>query len=406
MLASVLLNNEAALAWTEEEKGEFDSRYIPPYQIPLVPHIPWQDRSIRIPAKTREGVIGFLKGKIRTGLYERSQSSYRSAFFAVEKKDGKIRIVHDLQKLNEVTVRDAALPPNMDEMTEDLCCRSIYTGLDVFAGYDQIGLDVESRDPTSFESPLGLLRLCKLSQGLTNAVGVFQKTMRYVYAEEVPEKAQVYVDDLTVKGPATLYKGPDGLRKSIPGNPNIRRFVYDHAQDLNVILHKMKRFGGTFSGKKIELGVREVKIVGYVCSLDGRRVAGSAIAKLEKWVVCKNPHEVRMLLGLLGVARIWVKGFGAMVRPLVNLTKGSVADFEWTKDCDEAVQKAKEAVKSCGVLKPLDYSVIDRRPPILAVDASTDGCGIEIAQIDEKGRRRTARFMSVYYTDVQRRYTA
>jgi hypothetical protein len=124
LLASVLLNNEAALAWTEEEKGGFDERYIPEYRIPLVPHVPWQDRGIRIPAKTKEQVIAFLKDKIKAGLYERSQSAYRSGFFAVEKKDGKIRIVHDLQKLNEVTVRDAAVPPLMDEMTEDITIRN------------------------------------------------------------------------------------------------------------------------------------------------------------------------------------------------------------------------------------------------------------------------------------------
>ncbi|OXH56961.1 hypothetical protein J002_02716 [Cryptococcus neoformans] len=90
LIASVLLQQEDALAWTEAEKGCFDTKYIPLHRIPLVPHVPWQDKVIRIPAKTREKVIAFMKEKLKSGLYERSQSSYRSAFFPVEKKDGNV----------------------------------------------------------------------------------------------------------------------------------------------------------------------------------------------------------------------------------------------------------------------------------------------------------------------------
>ena len=88
MLGMVLLRNEMALAWTEDEKGGFNESFIPPYKIPVIQHTPWQDRNIRLPIKTRDQVIQFLKDKLRNGLYERSQSSYRSGFFAVEKKDG------------------------------------------------------------------------------------------------------------------------------------------------------------------------------------------------------------------------------------------------------------------------------------------------------------------------------
>ena len=174
MMAVVLLSNETALAWTEEEKGGFKEEYIPAHRIPVIEHIPWQDRNIRLPVRTREKVIAFLKEKLKSGLYERSQSSYRSGYFAVEKKDGRIRIVHDLQKLNSVTIRDAGLPPNMDELTEDLAGCQIYTALDAFAGYDQITLHPESRDLTSFESYLGMMRLRRLPQGWTNAVAAFQ----------------------------------------------------------------------------------------------------------------------------------------------------------------------------------------------------------------------------------------
>ena len=215
MMAVVLLSNETALAWTEEEKGGFNEKFIPPHRIPVVEHTPWQDRNIRLPIKTREQVINFLKQKLQTGLYERSQSSYRSGFFAVEKKDGRIRIVHDLQKLNSVTIRDAGLPPNMDEMTEDLAGCHIYTALDAFAGYDQMALHPDSRDLTSFESPLGTMRLCRLPQGWTNAVAAFQRAMSFIFVNEIPDHVSIYIDDVTVKGSRTMYLMADGTPEMI-----------------------------------------------------------------------------------------------------------------------------------------------------------------------------------------------
>jgi len=59
-----------------------------------------------------------LRLKIEAGVYEQSQSSYRSQWFVVQKKNGKLRIVHDLQPLNQVTIRDAGALPLVDDFVE------------------------------------------------------------------------------------------------------------------------------------------------------------------------------------------------------------------------------------------------------------------------------------------------
>ena len=183
--------------------------------------------------------------------------------------------------------------------------------------------------------------------------------------------------------------------------------MYEHAVDVNRILHRMKRFGGTFSGEKVVLGVPEIQMVGYVCSFEGRGVPKSAVAKLLKWDKMNTRTEVKRFLGLVGIARSWIKNYGAMVRPLVRLTAGEEQDIrsKWGPEHDEALTAVKEAVVNCGIIKPLDYSRADVSPPILSVDASQTGCGGEIAQVDENGKRRTARFFSIYYNEVQQRYS-
>ena len=86
--------------------------------MPIVPHTPWEYRNIPIPPGIRDKVIELLKHKINAGVYEPSQSSYRSRWFCVLKKNGKLQIVHDLQPLNKISICDAGLPPIVDDFIE------------------------------------------------------------------------------------------------------------------------------------------------------------------------------------------------------------------------------------------------------------------------------------------------
>ncbi|EIN11611.1 hypothetical protein PUNSTDRAFT_26252, partial [Punctularia strigosozonata HHB-11173 SS5] len=102
----VLRQNEHALAWDESEKGQFSSDWFDPIKIPTVDHVPWVLKNIPLAPGIRDEVLRIIKSKIAAGTYEPSNSSYRSAWFCVPKKDGKtLRIVHDLQPLNRVTIR-------------------------------------------------------------------------------------------------------------------------------------------------------------------------------------------------------------------------------------------------------------------------------------------------------------
>ncbi|KAG2738246.1 hypothetical protein P692DRAFT_20759185, partial [Suillus brevipes Sb2] len=104
LAAHVLNLNETALAWDETEKGRFRDDYFPPVIIPTIEHTPWVHRQPPIPPGIRDEVIALIKSKIASGVYEASNSSYQSRWFCVAKKNGSVRIVHDLQPLNAVTV--------------------------------------------------------------------------------------------------------------------------------------------------------------------------------------------------------------------------------------------------------------------------------------------------------------
>jgi hypothetical protein len=194
-----------------------------------------------------------LKSKIEAGVYEPSQSSYRGWWFCVLKKNGTLRIVHDLQPLNKVSIRDASQLPIIDDFVESYGARQCYTVFDLFWGFDARIVDPRSRDMTAFYTPLGLLRLTALPMGYTNSPAEFQKCMTFILQDEIPDVANIFIDDLPIKGPATQYLDRHGNPETLAENPGIRRFIWEHAQDVHRIMHRIKCAGATFSPKKTQI---------------------------------------------------------------------------------------------------------------------------------------------------------
>lgn len=221
LLAHVLKVNEIALAWTEGERGCFQDDYFSLVKIPTIAHTPWAYKNISIPTGLLDKVIDIFKEKIAAGVYEPSDASYRSRWFCVPKKNGSLRLVHNLQPLNAVTIRNTAVPPFVDQFVEGIVGHSCYSMLDLLVGYDHRTLDVSSRDLTSFQSPLGALRNTSLPMGSTNSMAIFHGDVTFILEPEILNVAKPFVDDIVVKGPISRHETPGGGYETIQDNTGI-----------------------------------------------------------------------------------------------------------------------------------------------------------------------------------------
>ena len=91
----------------------------------------------------------------------------------------------------------------------------------------------------------------------------------YILQPEVPHLTIPYIDDVPVKGPLRRYLLKDESYEIIPENPGIMRFVWEHFQNVNRIVQRMKYSGGTFSGKKLLLCTEKFWVVGHVVRARG-----------------------------------------------------------------------------------------------------------------------------------------
>ena len=98
--------------------------------------------------------------------------------------------------------------------------------LDLFVRYNHHTLDVSSCDLTTIQSPIGTIQLTCLPQGWTNAGAIFHEDVTFILEPEIPHVAWPYMDDCSIKGPATCLETDDGGYVTLPNNPGIRKFIW------------------------------------------------------------------------------------------------------------------------------------------------------------------------------------
>ena len=186
MFMHVLIKNKAAIAFKDEHWGTLKETYFSPYKIPHIPHIPWQERNIHISPGLRDKVIDLLRLKIKARVYEPCQSPYWSQWFCtwIEAKQ-KLHIVHDLQPLNAISLKESSIPPNLDQFVDQFLSGKYFTVLNLYWGFNARKMDEASRDMTAFLNPLELLCITSLPTGFTNSPFEFQEYMVFMFQDEI-----------------------------------------------------------------------------------------------------------------------------------------------------------------------------------------------------------------------------
>ena len=405
LIHNLMMLHNRAFAWEESERGHFNHEYFAPVEMAVVDHVPWVERSIPIPPGLFDAVIKILREKIAAGVYEPSNSSYRTRWFTVLKKDGvSLRPVHDLQPLNKVSIQDSSIIPHTELLAESYACRSALATLDLFVGYDNRAIAVDSRDYTTFQTPLGALRLTTIPMGWTNSVQVFHGDVTFILQPEIPTYCIPYIDDVNVKGPPTRYELPDGGYEVIPENPGVRCFVWELLMTVNRVLTRMTYAGGTFSGKKTLIVAEKAMVVGHFCTYEGRVPDESRVSKIRDWGLLKDLHDVRAFLGTAGLCRAFIWQFGILAEPLVRLTRKGVP-FQMGSDETASQDALKKAIIACPAIRPLDYD--STAPIILVVDSCAIAVGFVLMQSKESDPsiRFINRFGSINMNEREARYS-
>jgi hypothetical protein len=391
----ILSKHGKAFASSPDEIGCVQPSVIAPMVIFTIPHVPWDLKPIPVPRALLPKLVELLKEKMRMGILEPSMAPYSNRWFTVPKKSGALRFIQDMQPANRVTIRNKGSGPIVDEVAEAFAGHAIYSIGDLYSGYDQFQLAIESRDLTTMKTPLGLVRMCTLPQGATNSVAHMQNAMNQILREFVPDKTIPFVDDVPMKG------CKEEAKDSTLDGDGCRRFVVEHIKDVEMILAKMEDVGLTLSIDKSKFGVGEILVVGHLCGTYGRKPNPEKVDAIGRMKACSSITEVRRFLGACVFYQIWIPHFAHISEPLYKLLRKK-NKFFWGHEQDLAMDDLKKILKSPPVLKQVNYDC--QRPVIVTVDTSPIAIGWAIGQDDEDKKRFAIRFGARILTERQRAY--
>jgi hypothetical protein len=289
-----------------------------------------------------------------------------------------LRFIQDLHPVKKVTIRNTGIGPTIDEFAEAFAGRSIYSVGDLYSGYDQFQLAVESRDLTTMWTPLGLVRMCTLPQGGTNSVAHMVNAMNKVLRDCIPDITMLFLDDIPIKG------CPVEEKEETVRTDGCRRFVETHIDDCKKVLQRLEDARITFSGEKSAFGQPEILVVRHLCGPYGQKPSPTKVEAISAMKDdCRSVTEVWRFLGACAFYHIWIPHYAHVAEPLYGLLK-KAWKFEWTAEHTDSVWRM-EALATASALRKGVYG--NGVPIYVTVDTSPTGIGWVISQEGEDGER-------------------
>jgi hypothetical protein len=216
----------------------------------------------------------------------------------VKKTDGSMRFTVDYRDINAVTTPDP-FPASQEEVAfRHLreCC--VFSKMDAKAGFWQIRLDESDSHKTTIVTSSGLYRFTVLPFGPTNAPAAF---LRYVLARlrtAVDNGLVVYADDLMQADSSFEL----------------------HLVSLNSMLAVCAAGGPKLGIKKCQFGEPSIGYLGHTVSAAGISVDPAKVRAIVNLTAPETVGGVRLVLGMFGYYRKFIKDFATLAGPLTALT--------------------------------------------------------------------------------------
>ena len=110
------------------------------------------------------------------------------------------RVCIDYRKLNTPIRNDHFPLPFIDQMLDRLTGHPHFCFLDGYSGYNQIAIAPDDQEKTTFTCPFGTFSFRRMTFGLCNAPGTFQRCMMSIFSNLAEEVMEIFMDDFTVYG--------------------------------------------------------------------------------------------------------------------------------------------------------------------------------------------------------------
>ena len=111
----------------------------------------------------------------------------------------KWRMCVDFTDLNKTCPKDSFLLSRINQLVDLIAGYKLLSFMDTFSGYNQIPMDEEDQEKTSFVTSQRLYCYKVMPFELKNAGAIYQRLVNHVFSHQFGRNVEVYVDDMLVK---------------------------------------------------------------------------------------------------------------------------------------------------------------------------------------------------------------
>ncbi|SOV08973.1 uncharacterized protein UDID_18215 [Ustilago sp. UG-2017a] len=321
----------------------------------------------------------YLDENLKKGFIRPSKSPARSPVLFVPKKDGGLRLCVDYRGLNEITVKNRAPLPLIEEQLFLLRKARIYTKLDLRAAYNLIRIAKGDEWKTAFGTQLGLYEYLVMPFGLANAPAHFQSFINDIFRDIIGVYVVVYLDDFLIFSDTEE----------------------SHVKHVTEVLTRLRSNRLFAKLSKCEFHIKTVEFLGYIIKPTGIEMDPEKVRTVKEWPMPASIHDIQRFLGFANFYRRFIAHFARIAKPLTSLVKPTerFKKFELPEEAQQAFHQLIQAFTSAGVLQHFDYHL----PTRLETDASDFAIAGVLKQEHEE-RWHPVAFYSRKMSSAERNY--
>lgn len=319
---------------------------------------------------------------LKHNLIEESYSPFAAPItLAFKKEEGRrSRLCIDFRELNKIIVpQSQPFPLIEDLMVKTRKCK-FYSTFDINSAFWSIPLKIEDRHKTAFVTQEAHYQWTCLPFGLKTSPAIFQRILSSIIRKHKLSDFTVnYIDDILIFS-ETFEK---------------------HIDHISQLLEAILKEGFKLKFTKCSFAQDSVKYLGHIIKNNTVTPLKDNLIAIKEFPIPKTQKNVRQFLGKINFYGKYVANISIILDPLHNLLRKG-EKFVWSDKCQESFDTIKKLLCS----KPI-LAIFDPDLPIhIYTDASIQGIGAILKQIQPNGDEKPCAYFSKKLNDSQKKKKA
>ena len=326
LLTQFLRQNRDVFAWKQADIGGIDPTVIT-HRLNTSPSFKPVKQKRRSFAPERQKAINEEVGKLLQAgtIREVEYPEWLANVVLFKKANGKWRLCIDFTDINKACPKDSFPLLRIDLIVDATVGHELLTFMDAFSGYNQINMNPDDQEKTSFVTAQWTYCYRVMPFGLKNAGATYQRLVNRMFQKQLGVTMEVYIDDMLVQSTTTEL----------------------HIAHLSEAFQILRNYNMKLNPAKCAFGVSAGKFLGFIVNHRGIEANPDKIKAVLDMPSPSGIKEVQRLTGRITALSRFVSRASDQCQPFFQVLKKA---FQWDTKCEEAFSALKTYLSSPPIL--------------------------------------------------------